>query len=230
MRKKTLSFAMMVVAFLCIFCLTSCGCKHENLEFVSDTSTCETAGKITYHCKDCNKDVVQDGKALGHDYVIEISNTATCTEGGTKTVKCSRCSSVKTEQSTRLGHDYGDGIKCTRCDSVKYGYEEFTISYSSGVYRVKIGPTTFYGSDMREIAGGSLALIFNENSSTVTFSVSAATNGYALFKVELYDNSGKEIGSAVTFISNFGSDSKTIDLPSPAKNGDVFYWDYSVVK
>jgi len=228
MRKKTLSFAMMVVVFLCVFCLTSCGCKHENLEFVSDTSTCETAGKITYHCKDCDKDVVKDGKALGHNHVIEISNTATCTEGGTKTLKCSRCSSVKTEQSTRLGHDYGDGIKCIRCGSVQYGYEEFTISYSSGVYRAKTGTKTFYDSNMREKAAGGLALIFNENSSTVTFSVSATTTGYALFKVELYDNSGKMIGSSMIYILNFGGESKTIDLASPAKNGDVFYWKYSV--
>ena len=102
-------------------------------------ATCEAAGSQKVKCTVCEKEVAQEIRALGHDWVDDETGgtPATCTTAGSKNQHCSRCDATQAGvEIPALGHDFGEWEdvegkaatcteagqqqrKCSRCDEIE---------------------------------------------------------------------------------------------------------------
>ena len=90
---------------------------QEQAEFtVTDTATCEKAGKKTYNAtvsfagKSYDGSKTEDSAALGHEWgEYSVTKKATCESAGEETSVCKRDSShVNTREIALLGHEWGE--------------------------------------------------------------------------------------------------------------------------
>jgi|GEM_PF-6243717 len=135
-----------VIIFMCIFILSSCGeiddCSsgHSYIEDIITEATCTKKGSVKHTCSKCNYSYVEQTAALGHELVTLEAVASSCTASGlTAGLMCSRCNEVIVEQNVIASgmHSYRcieeklascteQGEKKYHCDICNYEYIEYT--------------------------------------------------------------------------------------------------------
>lgn len=139
MKKIAIALILVIIFALC-FTFAGCGddCvkgKEHSWEEHSTTATCTRKGSITYKCRWCNKEKVENDVLKQHDYPLSpTSTTASCEKAGIETYKCRNCTETKTKNVEALGHDYTHRI-CSRCSysPLRYFYFGFNLNSVGGI-------------------------------------------------------------------------------------------------
>lgn len=238
-RLKSLFAVGMTVLtlFSLITLFSSCGCKHNDADLISDSATCVEDGVKRYHCNICGETFEEPSKATGeHNYTISISNKATCTESGYETLQCTTCSQTTKVLRSSLGHNY-KGCKCTRCGTIANGYKEVKVNLSGGsfVYKYPGGSgldayAYLFDSSYNAVALFCVKLTFSQRSvkAEVTQLQSAYYSIKGTYNVDIYDSKNTRLGSVyltctTTYSNNLNSRETTETLSRSPVDGETLY-------
>ncbi len=127
----------------------------HNWEEVTVEPTCTTKGYTATECTRCHekKDIVDEIKALGHDFSGEwvIDEEPTCVTVGHKSVKCLRCDQKKTATiPSNGGHKY-EVIATTDATCTAMGTETEVCEYCGDTKKIPTTPAIGHDFDVEKI-------------------------------------------------------------------------------
>ena len=208
------------------------GCDHVwDSGTVTTAATCETAGVMTYTCKECGETKTEPIAATGHTWGSGTVHDATCTEGGYTDYECTVCHEHKHEDETAaLGHNFVNG-ECTRChieephslDAV-FGTTDGGDSDSSTSINsdTDLRNNYHYTVDTK-LTFSDMSKFYPKDGKTIKLGTSSAPGGSFTVSIpSQINNQDVEITSVSLTTKKYGSDSVTVTVTADEETQGSF--------